>query len=202
MLAAQVKTGTANSLDASNQNQAGRLLNFLSGALQLMPIELCAQLTPKLVGLAEINDAVVKTKAYLAIEVLFACRRFEGAEGSSDMSIVVSRTLKHLLDNAEVIHSMVLEDIQEGEETKIKIDKRDENRVIAYFQAVTQVLLNMSTARSTLSSQDSALKFVAATINCFSEFLTGSTFKISRAASTAIKMIISHGLSKMSTAAS
>lgn len=42
-----------------------------------MPIELCAELTPKLLMFTEVEDAQIKLNTYLAIEVLFASRRFQ-----------------------------------------------------------------------------------------------------------------------------
>jgi hypothetical protein len=53
-----------------------KLLNFLSGALQLMPIELCAEIAPKVLSFCSLEDAQVKVTTYLTIEVLFASRRF------------------------------------------------------------------------------------------------------------------------------
>lgn len=62
--------------DQSQQGVAVKLLNFLSGALQLMPIELCAEIAPKVLSFCSLDDAQVKVTAYLTIEVLFASRRF------------------------------------------------------------------------------------------------------------------------------
>jgi len=125
-----VKQGNQSRIDQANQAQAVRLTNFLSAAVQMMPIELCGDLVPKLLSLAEIEDSLIKTKAYLTVEVLFACRRFECED--KNIEVVVTRTLKHLLDNPELISSMVVE---EGGETaeKLKVEGKDENKVIAYI---------------------------------------------------------------------
>jgi len=41
-----------------------------------MPLELCAELTPKILTFSELDDSSVKINAYLTLEVLFASRRF------------------------------------------------------------------------------------------------------------------------------
>jgi hypothetical protein len=41
-----------------------------------MPLELCAELTPKILAFSELDDSSVKINAYLTLEVLFASRRF------------------------------------------------------------------------------------------------------------------------------
>lgn len=58
--------------------------------------------------------------------------------------------LRGLLDNSEIIQNMTMEEPEvddEGNEVRqrIKVDKKDEMRVIAYIQAVSQVILNIST---------------------------------------------------------
>lgn len=44
--------------------------------------------------------------------------------------------------------------------------------------------------------QDTAMKLVAASISVLSEYLIGSTWKIQKATTSAIRLIISHGLGK------
>lgn len=142
--ASQMNVGSnkACQIDANSQSQAIKLLNFLSGALQIMPIELCAELTPLIHNIAEIEDSNVKIHSYLTIEVLFASRRFE-----SSLASVSARSLAHLLDNSEIIQNVYTEVDDEGNQvtTKVKVDKKDEQRVIAYIQALSQVILNIST---------------------------------------------------------
>jgi len=87
-------------IEAAGQQVAAKLLSFLSGALQLMPIELCAEIAPKVMQFADLEDAQIKVSAYLTIEVLFASRRFQGGPGLIQTS---TRALKRLLDNAEII---------------------------------------------------------------------------------------------------
>ena len=47
------------------------------------------------------------------------------------------RALRHLLDNAEVISNVNLENIggddEEGTRTQIKVDRKDEHKVIAFI---------------------------------------------------------------------
>ena len=104
-----------------------------------MPIELCAELAPKVRRFSELEDPQVKVSAYLTIEVLFASRRFQGSPGLIQTSI---NMLRGLLDNSEIIQNMTMEEPEvddEGNEVRqrIKVDKKDEMRVIAYIQAVS-----------------------------------------------------------------
>ena len=90
-----------------------------------MPIELCAEITPKVLQFAEIEDAQVKINAYLTIEVLFASRRFSHYNNDEGINMVASKSLKRLLDNAEILNTM-----EDGQE---RTDKKDEMKVIAYI---------------------------------------------------------------------
>ena len=72
---------------------------------------------------------------------------------------------------------------EEGNErqTKIQVDKKEESRIIAYVQALTQVLLNLATSDFSTQqylTQDTAMKFVAATFNTLNEYIVNSTWKI------------------------
>ena len=51
------------------------VLNFLAAALQSMPEDFCLLVLKKLQRLLEVEDATLKTHAYLTIEVLFASRK-------------------------------------------------------------------------------------------------------------------------------
>lgn len=90
------------------------------------------------------------------------------------------------MENPEIIHSVSLQDTyldEEGNErqTKIQVDKKEESRIIAYVQALTQVLLNLATSDFSTQqylTQDTAMKFVAATFNTLNEYIVNSTWKI------------------------
>jgi hypothetical protein len=170
-----------------------------------MPIELCAELTPKILIFSELEDAGVKINSYLTLEVLFASRRFSNHNVDQNMHLVSTKTLKHLLDNNEILQNVSYQDVQVDEdgnevEANIKVDKKDENRIIAYIQALTQVILNIATSKfgetAPSMDQDTAMKLVAASISVLSEYLIGSTWKIQKATTSAIRLIISHGLGK------
>ena len=83
-------------------------------------------------------------QTYLTLEVLFASRRFS-QDGSQD--IVSGRILQSLLNNAEIVQTMTMID-NDGEEVRVKIDKKDEMRVISYMQALSQVIVNISTTKN------------------------------------------------------
>lgn len=73
-------------------------------------------------------------------------------------------------------------------------------KVIAYIQALTQVILNITSTNfknSKNMDSDLALKFSASTISSLSEYLFNQTFKIQKAATSAIKLVITHGLGKI-----
>ena len=66
--------------------------------------------------------------------------------------MVSTKTLKHLLDNNEILQNVSFQDVQVDEDgneiqANIKVDKKDENRIIAYIQALTQVILNIATSK-------------------------------------------------------
>ena len=184
-------------MDQNVQHQAIKTLNFLSGALQLMPIELCAELAPKVLQFAEVEDAQIKINAYLTIEVLFASRRFSNYNVDENLNLVSSKALKRMLDNPEIITGL------EGDgEDRQKVEKKDEMKVIAYIQALSQIILNIATTNFENSKgmdSDMALKLAASSISSLSEYIFNSTFKIQKAAISAIRLIISHGLSKIKT---
>jgi hypothetical protein len=53
-----------------------------------MPIELCADLTPKVLQFSEIEDPQIKINAYLTIEVLFASRRFSHYNEDESINLI------------------------------------------------------------------------------------------------------------------
>ena len=154
-----------------------------------MPVDLCAEITPKVLQLAEMEDSTIKVRAYLTLEVLFASRRFD-SEGSR---MAANRTLKYLLDNPEIIQNMTYE--QGEEQEKVRVDAKDEMKVVASIQALTQVLLNVATTSQ--ANADHVFNFMAASISTLSEYFFNSTTQIQNAATTALKLIISHGASKV-----
>lgn len=83
----------------------------------------------------------------------------------------------------------------EDQQTFMKVDKRDENKVIAYIQALSQVILNVVSGNT--QNQDQSFRITAATMSVFSEYLLNSSLKIMSAATAAVKLIISYGLSKL-----
>jgi len=107
-----------------------------------------------------------------------------------------NRALKSLLDNGEIVTNMSIEQTmgEDGEE-RVKVDKRDEMKVVAYIQALSQVILNISTTQG--QSNDVVCKLIAATLSALSEFFFNSTTKIQKASTQAARIVITHGLSKI-----
>jgi len=169
-----------------------------------MPIELCAEIMPKVLRFSEIEDSKVKVNSYLTLEVLFASRRFSHQGPDGQVNLVASNTLKHLLDNAEIIHNIQYDIDEEGNEiqSSIRVDKKDEMRVIAFIQSLSQVILNISTTDFRNSKEldsESVIKLIAATMSALSEYLFNTTFKIQKATTSALRLIITHGLAKLNT---
>ena len=136
-----------------------------------MDIELCSQLIPKVLAMSEIDEIQLKLKSYMTLEVVFSCRRFPNNH-------VCSNTLKHFLSNSEISTGQTIID---DEENMIKVDAKDENRVVSYLKAFSQVVLNLVTTPFDSSigiTDDQKLKYVAATISIMSEYLFNSTPKI------------------------
>ena len=79
-----------------------------------MPIEFCQDIAPLVLKFSELGDSQVKVQTYLTLEVLFASRRFT-AEGAANADLVSGRIFKSLLDNAEIVQSMTV-DQQDDEE--------------------------------------------------------------------------------------
>ena len=96
---------------------AVKILKFLSGAFQLMPIELCAELVPQVLNFSAIEDATIKLNAYLTLEVLFASRRFTTADlsssGQQSIGLTATKKLKYMLDNGEVLVQSMQEELME-----------------------------------------------------------------------------------------
>lgn len=78
-----------------------------------MPIELCAEIAPKVLSFSGLEDPQVKVTAYLTVEVLFASRRFQGSPGLITTS---TKTLKRLLENTEIISNLTLEEPEVDEQ--------------------------------------------------------------------------------------
>lgn len=135
------------------------------------------------------EDSTIKVRAYLTLEVLFASRRFD----TDSSRLAANRTLKYLLDNSEIIQNMTYE--QGEEQERVRVDAKDEMKVVASIQALTQVILNVATTSQ--ANADHTFNFIAAAISTLSEYFFNSTVKIQSAATTALKLIISHGVSKV-----
>ena len=72
-------------------------LNFLSAAVQVVPVQLCCDLASAITKLIDRSvDNKVKKTAYLTLEVLYASRRLTS---SGDHIEVI---IRHLLDNPEL----------------------------------------------------------------------------------------------------
>ena len=67
---------------------------------------------------------------------------------------------------------------------------------------MSQVVLNIATTDTANNQagidQDTIMKFIAATISALGEYILNSTWKIRSAATSAIRLILSHGLAKVS----
>lgn len=187
---------------------AVKILKFLSGAFQLMPIELCAELVPQVLNFSAIEDPSIKLNAYLTLEVLFASRRFTTADlsssGQQSIGLTATKTLKYMLDNGEVLVQSMQEEMMDDQEggdlnrAKPSVNRKDEMKVVAYVQALTQVILNIATVQDeTQYDYDTILRLVATTISSLTDNLQGSSWKVQKATTSAIKLIISHGLTKI-----
>ena len=58
-----------------------------------MPLSLCADLDTKILRLTSVDDPVLKTRAYLTLEVLYASRRFHSQTEH------VEQMLRQMLEN-------------------------------------------------------------------------------------------------------
>ena len=131
-----------------------------------------------LLEFSKIEDNQLKLNSYFALEVLFASRRFDG--GSAPVSV-----LKTLLDNSESPEQ--LEDESEKINPQIK--------VIAYMQALTQTMLNISTDQA--FQTENILKLISATISTLSEYLLDGQNNIRQASSSAIKLLITQSVARI-----
>ena len=185
---------------------AVKILKFLSGAFQLMPIELCAELVPQVLNFSAIEDPTIKLNSYLALEVLFASRRFTTADlsssGQQSIGLTATKTLKYMLDNGEALMLTMADELEDeagdNNRTKASVNRKDEMKVVSYIQALTQVILNIATVQDESQyDYDTILRLVATTISSLTDNLLGTTWKVQKATSSAIKLIITHGLTKI-----
>lgn len=129
--------------------------------------------------------------------MLFASRRF-GNDASQ--GLVATTTLRHLLAHAEMLALVEYQEEREDQQ-QVSFDKSDEMRVVAYIQAVSQVVLNIASANnSSPQDLDTCLKLIAATFSVMSEYLVASTQRIKYAAAAAARLVITHGLGKLKAA--
>ena len=91
--------------------------------------------------------------------------------------------------------SVEIDDEDDEPRKKLRVDMRNQNRVIAYIQALSQVVLNIVSGNTT--TNDQSYRLIAATLSAFSEYLLESTFKIKRAATSAVRLIVTHGMTKL-----
>ena len=86
------------------------LLNFLAGALQVMPEESCCDTASKIQRLVDccVNQQV-KTQAYLTLEVLYASRRL------SSFGDHITVLLRHMLNSPEMPESQTIRGAEAGE---------------------------------------------------------------------------------------
>jgi hypothetical protein len=151
------------------------VLNFLSAAFQLMPLSLCADLDVKVLRLASVDEAQLKTRAYLTLEVLYASRRFTA--NSEHVEVM----LRQMLENQEVLSGF-------RGATVMTFSEVEEMRVIAYIQSTTQVMLNFATSQGV--NGNDVLKYVSACFSVYCEYLLNTTARIRNAAFTALRMIL------------
>ena len=76
-------------------------LNFLSAALQVVPVQLCCDLASSITKLIDrSSDEKVRKTAYLTLEVLYASRRLT-SQGDH-----IEVVIRHLLENPELPDAM------------------------------------------------------------------------------------------------
>ncbi len=85
-----------------------------------MPLSLCADLDIKVLRLASVDEAQLKTRAYLTLEVLYASRRF--ISNSDHVEVM----LRQMLENQEVLSGF-------RGATVMTFSEVEEMRVIAYI---------------------------------------------------------------------
>jgi len=140
-----------------------------------MPLSLCADLDIKVLRLASVDEAQLKTRSYLTLEVLYASRRF--TSNSEHVEVM----LRQMLENQEVLSGF-------RGATVMTFSEVEEMRVIAYIQSTTQVMLNFATS-SGVNGND-VLKYVSACFSVYCEYLLNTTARIRNAAFTALRMIL------------
>ena len=157
------------------------LLHFLSAALQIMPAQLCCDTATTISRLIDSSvDENVKTTAYLTLEVLYASRRL------NEFGDHIETLLRHLLENPE------LPDLEEMREAGSQANKR----IVAYIQATSQIVLNHASNETNKSEfmQRQILRYITLSCSVFCEYLAGDNSRLQRAAFSAMRLIMSHGL--------
>jgi len=138
------------------QQKQMAMLNFLSAAVQVVPVSLCCDLATAISRLIDrsVDDKVRKT-AYLTLEVLYASRRLTG---SGDH---IEQIARHLLENPELPEAM---GSQNPEQTQ---------RIVAYIQAIGQIMLNLCSVPSngTDYMAEQILRYLAFAFSVLSEYL-------------------------------
>jgi hypothetical protein len=157
-------------------------LNFLSAAVQVVPVQLCCDLATAITKLIDRSvDNKVKKTAYLTLEVLYASRRL--TQSGDHIEVII----RHLLENPELPEAASAAGSQDQEQTQ---------RIVAYIQAVGQIVLNLCSVQA--SSQQQAnqqiLRYMTFTFSVLSEYLVGEGERVQRAAFNAIRLLLQHGL--------
>lgn len=157
------------------------LLNFLSAALQVMPGQLCCDTATAISLLIDSStDEKVKTAGFLALEVLYASRRLY------EFGDHIETLMKHLLENPE------MPEIVSTGDSSLKSNQR----IIAYIQATSQVVLNF--ASNEIDQSDymhrQILRYVTLACSVFCEYLVASSERVKRAGFSAMRLILAHGL--------
>jgi len=158
------------------------MLNFLSAALQVMPSQLCCDTATAISRLIDSStDDKVKSTAYLTLEVLYASRRL------SEFGDHIETLMRHLLSNPE------MPDVTAAADDNSTLANQ---RIIAYIQATSQVVLNFASNEADQSDLMSRqiLRFITLACSVFCEYLVANSERVKCAGFSAMRLILAHGL--------
>ena len=145
-----------------------QLLHFLSAGLQVMPGQICCDTATSISKLIDASvDEQVKTTAYLTLEVLYASRRL------NEFGDHIETLLRHLLDNPE------LPDLEEMTDANFS-SQLSNQRIIAYIQATSQIVLNFASNEADQSEfmQNQILRYITLACSVFCEYLAGANYRV------------------------
>ena len=149
-----------------------------------MPGSMCCDSANSISRLIDASaDEKVKTTAYLTLEVLYASRRL------SEFGDHIDTLIRHLLENPELPELQDMKGLG-GSNTV------SNQRIIAYIQATSQVVLNYASNEKDKSDymKKQILRYVTLACNVLCEFLLIENQRICMAAFSAMRLILSHGL--------